>query len=269
MLPDAITGTSREVDIVVSGRVGAQPVTVSIECRDRSRRPDVTWIDEMRSKHSRLPTNVLVLASHTPFTPEARRVADKYGIRCLVLDDQEAPEPGRLFPDVSSLWGKGWEITVDRVEVSVGAAQGLAAERFKASAETSLFSEDGVPLGSTAELVGAIVRSSLVVDKMYRDAQPEHTHLELVWEQPILGVRLCVQKVEPLVFRPIERLRIVAKSKVTIDEFPLRHGIFGDVRVAWGKGAILGRPALLVASDAQGSKPTITMRFHGHDEPAG
>jgi hypothetical protein len=166
---------------------------------------------------------------------------------------------------VSSLWGKGWEITVDRVDVSVGAAQGLAAERFKASAETSLFSEDGVSLGSTAELVGAIVRSSLVVDKMYRDAQPEHTHLELVWEQPILGVRLCVQKLEPLVFRPIGRLRIVATCKVTIDQFPLRHGVFGDVRVAWGKGAILGRPALLVASDVPGRNPTITMRFHGHD----
>src|SRR5437870_1379728 len=74
MLPDSVTSRKREVDVVVSGRVGGQAVTVSIECRDRTRRPDVTWVDEMKTKHSRLQTNVLVLVSHTDFTPEARRV---------------------------------------------------------------------------------------------------------------------------------------------------------------------------------------------------
>ena len=44
MFADVVTGTSREVDIAVAGRVAGQAVTVSIECRDRSRGPDVTWI---------------------------------------------------------------------------------------------------------------------------------------------------------------------------------------------------------------------------------
>src|SRR5213593_2464141 len=41
MLTDAVTDSQREVDVAVSGRVGGQAVTVSIECRDRSRGPDV------------------------------------------------------------------------------------------------------------------------------------------------------------------------------------------------------------------------------------
>lgn len=101
---DVTTGSKREVDVVVSGRVGGQAVTVSIECRDRRRSADVTWVDEMQTKHSRLPTNVLVLVSHKPFTPEARRAAGMYGIRCLVLDDVDPTAPDRLFPHTQSLW---------------------------------------------------------------------------------------------------------------------------------------------------------------------
>ena len=59
LLPDRITGTGREVDVVISGKVGSQPVTVSVECRDRARSADVTWVEQMQAKHSRLATNVL------------------------------------------------------------------------------------------------------------------------------------------------------------------------------------------------------------------
>ena len=109
MLTDTTTGTKREVDVVVSGRVGTS-VTVSIECRDRTRPADVTWVEAMHAKHSRLPSNVLALVSHSSFTPEALRVAAVYGIRCLVLDDIDPAAPDRLFPNERSLWGKGWSL---------------------------------------------------------------------------------------------------------------------------------------------------------------
>ena len=262
MLEDALTGAKREVDIVVSGRVGAQLVTVSIECRDRTRPADVTWVDEMQAKHSRLPTNVLVLVSHSSFTQEARRVADKYGIRCLELNDRDAGAPDRLFPDVTSLWGKGWQIEIQRVEVSVPGIESLSPEWFQAMPETSFFLDDGSLLSDAADLVNAIVRSRLVIEKMSRDATPEHRFLELVLEPPRLGAHtVSVQKQEPLVIRQIERLRIVAKCVVTVDKFPLRHGVYEDLRVAWGQGMILGRSALLIATDGLGTSPKITMRW--------
>jgi hypothetical protein len=270
MLDDAVTGTRREVDVVVSGRVGAQAVTVSVECRDRTRASDVTWADEMQAKHSRLPTNVLVLVSHSTFTPEARRIAAKYGIRCLELNDTDPSAPDRLFPDVPSLWGKGWELKIERVEVSVPAAEALPAERFKAAPDTSLFLDNGAPLTSAIEFVTAVIKSRVVVDKMYKDAAPEYTFLELVLEPPKVGAfTVSVQKEEPRLIRPIERLRIIARCVVTVDEFPLRHGMYGELRVAWGRGTILGKPTLLVATASADAQPRLSMRVEGHDVTAG
>jgi hypothetical protein len=270
MLRDVHTGSKREVDIVVSGRVGAQAVTVSIECRDRARPSDVTWVDEMKTKHSRLPTNVLVLVSHSPFTREARAVASQYGIRCLELSDTDPEAPDRLFPDVSSLWGKGWQLKIERVEISVPATGALPGEWFKAQPDTSLFLEDGAFFASAGDFVMALIKSNIVIDKMYQDAAPEHAYLELVLEPPRIGTStVSVQKQEPLLIRPIERMRVVAKCLVTVDEFPLRHGIFGDVRIAWGRGAILGNPTLLVATAGLDSRPKLTMRVQGHEFTAG
>jgi hypothetical protein len=267
LLSDISTGTKREVDIVVSGKVGSQPVLVSIECRDRRRSPDVTWIDEMQTKHSRLPTNVLVLVSHNSFTSEALRIATLYGIRCLLLNDVDAAAPDRLFPDVQSLWGKAWELTLDRVTASVEASEGFPAERVRLLADNKLFLDDETELGTAAQLVDVLIRCQPVIENMAREARPEHTFMELSSERPILdGKRICLQKLVPLILRPIETLRIVAKCTVTVDEFPLRHGKFGAVRVAWGRGAILGKPAMLVATDDSSTPPKISIKMIP-DEP--
>ena len=270
MLSDTITGTKREVDVVVSGRVGPHPVTISIECRDRTRPADVTWVEEMHAKHSRLPTNVLALVSHSSFTPEARRVAAVYGIRCLVLDDVDPDAPDRLFPNERSLWGKGWALTVDRVDIYVGTLGNLAPERFRASPENTLFLEDGTELGSVAELAGTLLRSQMVIDKMSSEARPDHSFLELVWDLPPRAgeQQLCVQKLDPLVLRAIERFRVVAKCVVTVDEFPLRHAALDGLRVAWGTGSILGRSLILVATGGPTDTPRMTLRMLA-DDPGG
>lgn len=241
-LQDRITSTQREVDIVVSGQVGAQHVNISIECRQRNRKPTVTWVEEMQAKHSRLPTNVLVLAAHKQFSREALRVANIYGIRCLVLNEVDAAAPDTLFPDVRSLWGKGWQLSIDRVVISVAAVEELQAEWFRAVPDTKLFLEDGSEWVTAAELANVLLRTPQTIDHMASNAHPEHTFLEFVWENPVVasGQRVCVEKVEPLVLRPVERFRVVAKCVVTVDEFPLRHGEFERLRVAWGTGAVLG-----------------------------
>jgi hypothetical protein len=54
---------------------------------------------------------------------------------------------------------------------------------------------------------------------------------------------------------------VIAKCVVTIDEFPLRHGVFERLRVAWGTGAILGKSAMVVASGAYTKTAKVTLRF--------
>jgi hypothetical protein len=56
MLRDRVTGHEREVDVCIEGIVGGTPVNVCLECCDRARSADVTWVDAMKCKHERLPT---------------------------------------------------------------------------------------------------------------------------------------------------------------------------------------------------------------------
>lgn len=262
LLPDRITGTKREVDIVVSGSIGKQEIVVSFECRDRTRDADITWVEQMQAKHARLSTNALVLVSHSPFTPEAQRIADVFGIRCFVLDDVDPTAAERLFPDVSSLWGKTWESTVERVTITVEASEDLPTERVRVEPDTTLFIEDGTVVGDVGQLSHTLINAEVVNKRLAQEVKPEHTYLEFGWEPPALGgSRLCLQKTDPLMLRPISYIRIVAKCVVTVEEFPLRHGLYDATRVAWGKGSLLGHPTMLVASASPDGEPRISLKF--------
>lgn len=89
MLQDRITGREREVDVCVEGTVGGTPVNVCLECCDRARAADITWVDAMKCKHERLPTHALILASRSGFTKEARKVARLSGIQAIAFDEVE------------------------------------------------------------------------------------------------------------------------------------------------------------------------------------
>lgn len=75
MLTDLLTGGSREVDITVDGSVAGHTIRIGIESRAVRRRADVTWVEQMKAKHERLPTNLLILVSRSGFTGEAKCVA--------------------------------------------------------------------------------------------------------------------------------------------------------------------------------------------------
>src|SRR5262245_25816383 len=105
MMRDRITKAYREVDVVVSGMMGSQKVNVCIECRDHKRAADVTWIDTMKSKHDRLDTHVLLLASAQGFTKEAEEVAAKFGIETFELEAQDDPTAiAALLGQGGTLW---------------------------------------------------------------------------------------------------------------------------------------------------------------------
>jgi hypothetical protein len=71
MLIDSITGQRREVDIVAKRNVMGYWMVLSVECQDRSRPADVTWVESMAKKHEHLPTSKLVLWSRSGFTQKA------------------------------------------------------------------------------------------------------------------------------------------------------------------------------------------------------
>ena len=83
MLTDLVSGEPREVDIYAEGTLAGQTVNIGIECRDHQRKQGLRWVEQMHSKHERLPTNLLILVSSSGFTGPAIAKADSYGINTI------------------------------------------------------------------------------------------------------------------------------------------------------------------------------------------
>jgi|GEM_PF-1911813 len=249
LLEDRVTLTKREVDVCVTGSVAKQAVIVSVECRDRGRPADVTWVDEMNCKHSRLATSLLVLVSHSGFTPEAVRVADAHNIRHVVLTDVAPTSPDRLFPELQSLWGKAWRLEIDRVLIRVEASESLLCETVRVYPDTALYLDNGAALCSAVEMVHSLARNQPFQVELGSIVLPEHKFVEFGWKCPIIETkRVCLQKLDPPMLRAIEQLQVIAKCSVEVSEFPLRHGRYEQFRVAWGTSSLLGNQVMMVAT---------------------
>jgi hypothetical protein len=265
MMRDRLTKRFREVDVVVEGKVGSQRVFVSIECRDHKRIADVGWVDAMKAKHDRLDTNVLLLASRSGFTPEARDVASKFGIEVFALEDiDDANIPALLGPK-GNLWLKSVTITAEKVSIRVAQVDVLAPETVVTSPDNLLYLEDGSELCQTKGLVDGLLKSPRARDYLLAESKDEHKWFELVWEPPSdqHGRPLYMKKIEPEVMRPVESIRVVGPCKIEIGKFGVRHGRIGDVQVAWGKATISGNSAMVVATKTDTDETKLSVNFSG------
>lgn len=265
MMRDRLTKRFREVDVVVEGKVGAQRVFVSIECRDHQRVADVIWVDAMKAKHDRLDTNVLLLASRSGFTQEARDVASKYGIEVFTLEDIDDHDISALLGPNGDLWLKSVTITAEKVSIRVAQVGLLAPETVATAPDNLLYLEDGTELCQTKELVDGLLKSPRARDYLLAEGKDEHKWFEFVWEPPSdkQGRPLYMKKIEPEVMRPVESIRVVGPCKVEIAKFGVRHGKIGDVKVAWGKAIIDGNSAMAVATKTDTGETKLSVNFSG------
>lgn len=268
LMRDRLTKRFREVDVVIEGKVGSLPVVVAIECRDHQRVADVTWIDMMKSKHDRLDTNALLLVSRSGFTPEARDVAKKYNIETFALDDVDSADiPAMLGPN-GSLWVKTISVSTHKVSIRVARVHDLPSETVATSPDNLIYAEDGTEICQVKELVDGILNSPRPRETLTRNANEEHKWFELIWEPPFdhLGRPLFMQKLEPLVLRQIESIRIVGPCKVEVAKFGMRHGRLGTVHVGWGKLVVSGRNAMAVATVTPEGQAKLSLHVAGRGE---
>ena len=52
---------------------------------------------------------------------------------------------------------------------------------------------------------------------------------------------------------------MIGKCTVTVDEFPLQHGVLDKVRVAWGTVTLLGTTTLVVATAVENQPPKVSI----------
>lgn len=265
MMRDRLTKRFREVDVVIEGKVGNHPVTVCVECRDHKRVADVTWVDMMKSKHDRLDTNALILASRSGFTPEARNVASTFGIEVFTLEDVESADIPRMLSSESSLLLKSVAISTQKVNVRVAKFGDLPEENIATTPDNLIHLEDGSELCQIRDLVDRLLKGNHARDYLLKESKEDHAWFEFIWEPPSdhEGKPLFMKKIDPEVLRPIESIRVIGPCKVEIGKFGMRHGRIGNVTVAWGKSVVAGRDAMAVTTQLMNGTTKLSINFAG------
>lgn len=92
-----ITGRKREVDASVRSHIGTVDVLITVECRKRHPKQDVTWIEQLAAKRDAIGASCTIAVSSSGFTPSAVAVAHRYGIQLRRLSEVSAAEINSLM----------------------------------------------------------------------------------------------------------------------------------------------------------------------------
>jgi restriction endonuclease len=82
-----VPGRKRQVDASVRAEVGSTSVLITIECRKRQPKEDVTWIEQLATKKHSLGAAHTIAVSQTGFSDSARATAELHGIHLRRLSD--------------------------------------------------------------------------------------------------------------------------------------------------------------------------------------
>ena len=145
-----LTGEKREVDVVVRATVGEHPLVISLECIDRSRRADVTWVEQMKCIHDHLETNKLVLVSRSGFSKQALTLARKLGIQTYTPDEACAEDWTQVVGQASLLCARH---DYTPVATSLRVDPGDGVRIVEVGPDTEFFRPDSNVTGKLRDLV--------------------------------------------------------------------------------------------------------------------
>src|SRR5438093_11091778 len=86
-LPDVVTGEQREVDASIRYRLGSVDLLLIVECRDRVKTEDVTWIEQLATKQRHVGAAHAIAVSSTGFSAPAVRAAQYHGISTRTISE--------------------------------------------------------------------------------------------------------------------------------------------------------------------------------------
>lgn len=257
-LKDQATGDQREVDVVVESETDGHNWLTSIECRDRGRVADVSWVEAMLGKHRDLPTDDLILVSHNGFTPQALRKAAHYHIRALGLMDAVNADWTQIVGKLSHVYMPFLAANPLQCEI-VYARQYPVSDLPTIPLENTLFDGDDRPLGTLDQIGWAIARDSSVgKDIMMRKegiagdypATLTYTVPTGSYVSDAQGARHIVEQLRyRILFRISQRYPV-----------PLKHGSLGELPVAFGPLTAHGANISLTIIEPRGQPMSVDLR---------
>ncbi|ANV91139.1 hypothetical protein AWQ24_11125 [Picosynechococcus sp. PCC 8807] len=78
---------SREVDVLIEANGGMATIRIALECRDRSRKDDIQWIDDLIGKYQNLEVNQVIAVSSSGFSQTAQQKAEFNRIVTMSLEE--------------------------------------------------------------------------------------------------------------------------------------------------------------------------------------
>ncbi len=86
-LRDQFTGQYREVDASIRYSIVSSDILITVECRDRVRTQDVTWIEQLATKRIHVRADRTLAISSSPFTQAAILAAKTHGISTRLISE--------------------------------------------------------------------------------------------------------------------------------------------------------------------------------------
>ncbi|MGN6588601.1 MAG: hypothetical protein ACTHKT_14200 [Solirubrobacterales bacterium] len=283
-LIDSDTGSEREVDVIIETISAGHKLILAIEATAAGRKADVTWVESMLMKHTRLPSNKLVLVSEAGFSKDAREKAEENGATPIAPEDlPDDFDGGDVINKLGAIYVKMISLTPLEIEVDCEEPEAGATETLGPPPLVEVFLEDGSSCGSLVDLVRSSFKQRFfeiaeqvnlanVTETIEKDVNlnlgdsPSAQRHD--GEEP---QRVCLNPVsggESLGLWPIRSARLKARMRIEVGEIRLTHKRLGPVSdgYSYGEGQIgESKATFVVTKTGEGEKGR--MIIEGTDGP--
>jgi hypothetical protein len=155
---DQVTGQKREVDIAIETKVGTHPFVFGIECIDRGRPADVTWIEQIAGKHQDLVgVNKAIAVARNGFTKPALIKATQRKMDAFALGEANEADWVKYTNRLSTLE----EVTVERPRVSLNGLEfhvdSSSPPAKPGGRDNMVYDAANNPVGNVGQIVDGVV----------------------------------------------------------------------------------------------------------------
>jgi hypothetical protein len=247
-LYDSVSKAESEVDIVIEGEFDGEPMVISVEVTEHSRKAEPNWVRSMIDKHRGMPTNLLLLVSKSGFSATAlRRVEAEAGnVQALtpeIIRVNGETAVKRLFVDTINYNPQGCKVHVRLDSNQQGTLTGEPL--------TDIYAADGTLLGPLAYLAQDTVNldaiRKILLFKAHEHPEKSQVKAFLIGvPMPQLGYHIKRADTDELYL--IEELEIWGDFAVSHSEVPLTFTRLGNRIYGAAEAPFVGRPAVWVGT---------------------
>jgi hypothetical protein len=267
MLPDKDSGEQREVDVLMTGKVGGIPMTVQVEATARAEPADVKWVEMEIGLHESVKTDRLILISESGFTATARTKAEAEGaipIQPNDFDDEDAV--GEVVNRLGTIYQKVLSLTPQRLAGRAEKPDGEIVRLGDLDLTTQIFSDAGKELGTISSEIRRRLDSSFpqLADEIGLADIAGDSDAKFVmgmpdWSGDMDGqaFRACVRwdEVDPPEYHRLIEVLVDGFAEIRVGEIDLTHKKLDRYSLAYGTGSMGEQDVLLVITeDENGSK---------------